>query len=141
MARASQMIVTSLLALCLLTSCDVFTSPGDRVARAEQLIASGAYSEALVELNVALEKSPNDARAQLALARVSLQLGSPDAATRALDVAQKSGADPAQLVELRTRVLLQQNQLDAVLAATDAAKPDITSPAREELRLRALIAL
>jgi hypothetical protein len=27
MARASLMIVTSLLALCLLTSCDVFTSP------------------------------------------------------------------------------------------------------------------
>ena len=141
MARASLMIVTSLLALCLLTSCDVFTSPGDRVARAEQLIASGAYGEALVELNVALEKSPNDARAQLALARVSLQLGSPDAATRALDVAEKAGADAAQVAELRTRVLLQQNKHEAVLAATEPGKAGIGSPAREELRLRALTAL
>jgi tetratricopeptide (TPR) repeat protein len=140
MARAS-LIFTSLLALCLLTSCDVFTSPTERVARAEQLIANGAYSEALVELNVALEKSPNDARAQLALARVSLQLGSPDAATRALDVAEKAGADAGQVTELRTRVQLQQNQLDAVLAATDARKAGIASPAREELRLRALTAL
>ena len=87
-------IVTSLLAVSLLAGCDLFTRPTERVARAEQLIASGAYSEALVELNVALEKSPNDARAQLALARVSLQLGSPDAATRALDVAQKCGRRP-----------------------------------------------
>src|SRR5690242_18255463 len=140
MARAS-LIFTSLLALCLLTSCDVFTSPTERVARAEQLIASGAYSEALVELNVALEKSPNDARAQLALARVSLQLGSPDAATRALDVAEKAGADAAQVAELRTRVLLQQNKHEAVLAATEPGKPGIVSPAREELRLRALTAL
>lgn len=134
-------IVTSLLAVGQLTGCDLFTRPTERVARAEQLIASGAYSEALVELNVALEKSPNDARAQLALARVSLQLGSPDAATRALDVAQKSGADPAQLAELRTRVLLAQDKHEAVLAATEAGKPPIASPAREELRLRALTAL
>src|SRR4051812_38158995 len=141
MARVPLIIVTALLGVSLLTGCDLFTRPSERVARAEQLIASGAYSEALVELNVALEKSPNDARAQLALARVSLQLGSPDAATRALDVAQKSGADAAQLAELRTRVLLQQDKHEAVLAATDPAKPDIASPAREELRLRALTAL
>jgi predicted Zn-dependent protease len=134
-------IVTSLLAVCPLTGCDLFTRPPERVARAEQLIADGAYGEALVELNVALEKSPNDARAQLALARVSLQLGNPDAASRALDVAQKSGGDAAQLAELRTRVLLQQNKPEAVLAATDPGKPDIASPAREELRLRALTAL
>jgi tetratricopeptide (TPR) repeat protein len=134
-------IVTSLLAVGLLTGCDLFTRPTERVARAEQLIASGAYGEALVELNVALEKSPNDARAQLALARVSLQLGNPDAASRALDVAQKSGGDAAQLAELRARVLLQQGKPEAVLAATDAGKPDISSPAREELRLRALTAL
>src|SRR6188768_3639716 len=134
-------IVTSLLAVCLLAGCDLFTRPTERVARAEQLIASGAYSEALVELNVALEKSPNDARAQLALARVSLQLGSPDAATRALDVAEKAGADAAQLAGLRTRVLLQQNKHEAVLAATEPGKAGIGSPAREELRLRALTAL
>src|SRR5690349_25178044 len=120
MARAS-LIFTSLLALCLLTSCDVFTSPTERVARAEQLIASGAYSEALVELNVAIEKSPNDARAQLALARVSLQLGSADSATRALDVAEKAGGDAAQLAELRAKVALLQNKYDAVLSATDAS--------------------
>jgi Tfp pilus assembly protein PilF len=134
-------MAVSLLGLCLLTSCDVFTSPAERVTRAEQLIVQGAYSEALVELNVALEKSPNDARAQLALARVSLQLGSPDAATRALDVAEKSGADAAQLAELRARVLLLQNKFEAALVATEAGKSGIASPAREQLRLRALTAL
>ena len=140
MARVTLMVGVSLLGLCLLTGCDVFTSPGERVERAEQLIAKGAYSEALVELNVALEKSPDDARAQLALARVSLQLGSPDAATRALDVAGKSGADAAQLAELRARVLLLQNKHEAVLVATEPGK-GIPSPARELLRLRALTAL
>lgn len=123
------------------TGCDVMTSPNERVARAEQLITSGAYGEALVELNVALEKSPNDARAQLALARVSLQLGSADAATRALEVAEKAGADVAQIAELRARALLQQNHNDAVLSATDPANSKIGSPARELLRLRALTAL
>jgi uncharacterized protein (TIGR02996 family) len=141
MARIPLMIAASLLGVCLLSSCDLFTSPVERVTRAEQLIASGAYSEALVELNVALENAPNDARAQLALARVSLQLGSPDAATRALDVADKAGGDSAQIAELRTRVLLQQNKHEAVLAATAPANSRIASPARELLRLRALTAL
>ena len=142
MARAPLKIAASLLGICLLVAgCDLFTSPAERVTRAEQLIAKGAYSEALVELNVALEKSPNDARAQLALARVSLQLGSPDAATRALDVAEKSGADAAQLAELRARVLLQQGKHEAVLVATEPGKPAIASPARELLRLRSLTAL
>ena len=85
MARVPLILATTLLgaSLLLAAGCDLFTAPEERVARAEQLIASGAYSEALVELNVAIEKSPNDARAQLALARVSLQLGSADSATRA----------------------------------------------------------
>jgi Tfp pilus assembly protein PilF len=143
MARLNHTPAAVLLTACLLLTagCDVFTSPAERVTRAEQLIARGAYSEALVELNVALEKSPNDARAQLALARVSLRLDSPDAATRALDVAEKAKADPAQLAELRATVALLEAKNEAVLSATDAATSQIASPARETLRLRALVAL
>ena len=143
MARIA-LICGWLLGACALAGtagCDLFTSPTERVARAEQLIERGAYSEALVELNVALEKKPDDARAQLALARASLQLGSADAAAHALDVAEKGGADKSKIAELRARVLLQQGNFEGVLAATDDASSAIARPARELLRLRALTAL
>src|SRR3982751_2724369 len=138
MARVTLIVARTLLGMSLLCTagCDLFAGPQERVARAEKLIATGAYSEALVELNVALEKAPDDARAQLALARVSLQLGSADAATRALDVAQKAGGDTVQLAELRARVALLQNKYDVVLAATDPASSQIPEPARDSLRLR-----
>jgi tetratricopeptide (TPR) repeat protein len=140
MARIT-LICALLATLSSLAGCDVFTSPGERVARAERLIEQGSYSEALVELNVALEKIPNDARAELALAHASLQLGSADAATHALDVAEKSGADKSKVADLRARVMLQEGKFDALLAATDAATSSIAAPQRELLRLRALIAL
>jgi Tfp pilus assembly protein PilF len=119
--------------------CDLFTSPAERVTRAEALIDTGAYSEALVELNTAVHESPEDARTQLALAHVSLQLGNTVAATRALEVAAKSGADAARVAELRARVALQENKYDEVLAATEAGKSAIADPAREALRMRALM--
>ena len=141
MARIA-LIAGYLLGACAVTAlagCDLFTSPQDRVSRAEQLIASGKYSEALVELNVALEKVPKDTRARLALARVSLQLSNPDAATRALDAAAENGADAAQIAELRANVLLQQARHEALLEAT--RQTPIPQPARELLRLRGLVAL
>ena len=112
-----------LVTLLSVAGCDVFTSPAERVARAERLIEQGAYGEALVELNIALEKIPNDPRAELALARASLQLGSADAATHALEVAAAGGADKATVAELRARVLLLEGKFDALLAATDDAVP------------------
>jgi len=140
MARVTLICGLSVALLCV-AGCDVFTKPGERVSRAERLIEQGAYSEALVELNVALEKIPNDPRAELALARASLQLGSADAATHALEVAAAGGVDKATVAELRARVLLLEGKFDALLAATDAASSIIAPPQRELLRLRALVAL
>jgi tetratricopeptide (TPR) repeat protein len=120
--------------------CDLFTRPAERVMRAEGLIDRGAYNEALVELNTAVQESPEDARTQLALAHVSLQLGRTDAATRALEVAAKSGADAARVAELRARVALQEDKFEEVLAATEPGKSAITDPARELLRMHALVA-
>jgi tetratricopeptide (TPR) repeat protein len=143
MAR-SALICGWLLGAGLLTAasgCDLFTKPDERIARAEQLIDKGAYSEAMVELKIALEKLPDDARAQLAVARASLQLGSPDAATRALDLAEKGGADPAKVADLRARILLQIGNFEGLLAATEPGSSAILAPQRELLRMRALLGL
>jgi cellulose synthase operon protein C len=127
--------------LAATAGCDLFTKPDERVARAEKLIDQGAYSEAMVELKVALEKVPDDPRAQLAVSRASLQLGSPEAATRALNLAEKGGADRSKVAELRAQILWQLGNYEALLAATEPGSSAVTEPARDVLRMRALLGL
>jgi Tfp pilus assembly protein PilF len=128
-----------LLVACLAAAagCDSNT-PEKRVARAEKLMDGGAYAEAMVEIKNALGKAPDDARVQLALARVSLQLGDHDAATKALDRAVQLGADAPAAASLRSQLLLQSGQYDALLKLLDDAGFALAEPARSIARAKAL---
>src|SRR5262249_1520861 len=76
-------VLVSVLALSA-GGCGYFSSPEQRVAKAEALIAKGEQRSALIELRNALQKKPDLPGARLALAEVVLWLGDPAGAEREL---------------------------------------------------------
>jgi Tfp pilus assembly protein PilF len=136
-------LLAALGVMVLLASagCDVMTSPDERLTRAERLLAEGSYNEAVVEIKNVLAKQPENARAQLALARASLQLGVAESADAALARAAAAGADAAVIADLRAQLLLQTGEYQALLTQTEAADFNLPAARRSELRARALAGL
>jgi len=127
-----------LVAIFALTGCDLFTSVDDRIDRAEQAEKSGSYGEAMVELRNALDKEPKNPRAQLALARISYQLGNLDAASKALAAAQEAGAPATAVAPVKARVMLAQSDYEAVLGAINTGRLEMAEPELEVARIQAL---
>ena len=121
-----------------LAGCDLFVGADARVERAEALLAEGAYSEALVELKNAVDKDPNNPRAQFALARAQLQLGQFDAADKALAQARTSGTEAAQADALHAEILLARGAAAELLTLLDGGKFAADAQRQRELRARAL---
>jgi predicted Zn-dependent protease len=103
----------------LISGCDLFRSADDRRARAEALLAQGAYNEAMVELKNVLSDTPSDARALLLVGRTNLQLGNFDAAAKAVESAEHAHADAAAVFDLRAQLLLYQGEHQQLLAMLD----------------------
>ena len=131
----------ALAALLLVAGCDLMTSPDERLTRAEALMAAGSYGEAAVEIQNVLSREPKNARAQLALARASLELGTLDAARRALDQAAETGADAVVLADLRAELQLRSGEHARLLEALDAPGNPLPAARRIYLRMRALAGL
>src|SRR5690349_12362528 len=120
------------------TGCDFFTGAKERADRAETLLAKGDYSEAMIELKNALGSGSEDARVRLLIAKASLQLGSLDAAAKALDDAASAGADPADVAALRAQILLRGGKYSELLAFVDDHMPVKNPDDATQLRVQAL---
>lgn len=123
----------------LASGCDLFRSSEERRSRAEELLAKGSYSEAMVELKNVLADKPGDGRTMLLVARANLQLGNFDAAAKALDSADAAQADANTLFGLRAHLLLYQGKHQELLALLDGNQA--LSAKNPSLRAQALSGL
>jgi tetratricopeptide (TPR) repeat protein len=121
--------------------CGYFTSADDRARHAEELLGKGKYNEAAIELRNAIDAAPRDARIKLLFARAALQLGSADAAGKALEEAGRAGADPAGVAALRAQYLLDVGRPGELLAILDGKAAALDAATRISWRARALGAL
>jgi tetratricopeptide (TPR) repeat protein len=126
--------------LCL-ASCDLLTSPEKRLERAEQLLEQGSYGAAVVEIRNVLAKTPENARAQLALARASLQLGDSAAAGKALQAAATGGANAGAIAEVQANIDLRRGSYAELLKGLDAGTLPVSEPQKSVLRTQALAGL
>jgi cellulose synthase operon protein C len=117
----SRRVLLTLLALIALAGCDVFVSPQQRVDRAAELIESGDYRAAAIELRNALKKEPDNSRGRLLLARTEFWAGDVRASERDLKRAVDAGANVAETVRLDAEIKKTLGQYDAL--ATLAGKP------------------
>ena len=123
--------------VCAFSGCDSFTSADQRTTRAAALLEKGDYSEAMIELKNALADAPGDARAQLLVARASLQLGNFDGAESALHDAAAAGADPGELAKTRAQLQLRRGEFAPLLKSLDDGSLAVPAEARPGLRAQA----
>ena len=116
--------------------CGYFTSPEERVARAETMIGSGDHRRALIELRNALQKKPDLARARLLLAEVALWLGDSAGAAREL-LRVPPEFEPARREDLGLRIDLVVGRYAEIISQIPAPSAD-TAPERMLYRAQAL---
>lgn len=134
-------LASPLLLLPMLAGCDVFTGTESLLSRAEQRLEAGNYGEALVDLRNVLDKKPDDVRALLALAQLSVQTGDHPTAERMLKQAEKSGADLAQVADIQARLMLERNQFQQLFTSIIAGTLPVPEPQLSLYRARALAGL
>jgi len=132
----------TLCATLLLAACGDSGSPQHYVALARDHLANGAYREATIELNNALQKDPKNREARWLLAQAALQLGEADKAERDARKAIEYGFSRTEALPLLARAILMQQAPDRVLtelstAPTDA--PDTMQAEYASLRGTALL--
>jgi putative PEP-CTERM system TPR-repeat lipoprotein len=121
-ARFLSSIPATAICLFMLAGCDWFMSTEEHIARAERHLADGADRAAAIELQNALDSEPDNARARLLLARVSLRMGDPRAADQELQRAVTAGAAATDVAELSADILLARGENDGLIAQLDAGK-------------------
>ncbi|WP_294193205.1 tetratricopeptide repeat protein [uncultured Sphingomonas sp.] len=105
------------------------------IARGQAALARANYSAARNHFVSATRAEPNNAAAQIALARSYLLLEEGVAAGGAIDRAQSAGAPPSRLHALRAAALLLQGDGDgAVTEADRATGADVTFAQRVKAR-------
>lgn len=110
---------------------------GASIARGEAALARANYSAARNHLVQATRAEPNNAAAQIALARTYLLLEDGVAAGGAIDRALSAGAPPSRLHALRAAALLLQGDSDGAIAEANRATGD-DLPLAERVKARAL---
>lgn len=129
------------IAVFVLSGCDLFVSADGRVERARAELARGDYQGAVIELKNALESEPDHVPARLLLAQASLYLGDARAAEKELRRAREAGAKSAQLAELTAETQLALGQGAELLARIDSNDLQLPEPSRSIYRGEALLAV
>lgn len=116
----------------LSAGCDLWSTPADRMARAETFFSQANYRAATIELKNVLAEQPANAAALLLMSRISLQLGDPDAADRYLRAALKTDSRlrSPQTDVLSADIWLALDQFDELAAAIQSGRLVLTEPAR-----------
>jgi cellulose synthase operon protein C len=124
MTRRYSLSACLLITMLTIAGCGYFTSPEERVARAETLIAQGDYRQALIELRNAQQARPDLPQVRLLLAEVALWSGDPAAAEREL---RELPADyePARRADLTLRIDLESGRFKEVLARIQTPAGDM----------------
>jgi putative PEP-CTERM system TPR-repeat lipoprotein len=127
----------------LLAGCGLVLTPHHRLERAQKEIQAGEWKDAAVDLQVVVQKEPNNVQAWLLLAQLSLDAADVNGAESGLKHAVDAGAKGPQVDALRANIWLaegpkeHQALLDAITKHTlQLPEPDQTLDAA-----RALIAL
>ena len=124
-------VASCLVAVLALAGCDRFVSTEQRIARAEAAFESGDAAAAMRDVKTALEAAPDDARARLLLARISLYAGDLPSAHKELERAVQAGAEPSSLREVHYALALAEQRYEDVLA--DAREDAAISDARRHV--------
>src|SRR5688572_32986851 len=104
--HASRSILALLAIGVLLTGCDLFVSTDTRLERAQKQLDQGNYRAAMSDVKTALQSEPENAKARLLLAEVSLQIGDRESADKELERALAAGATAEQASAVRYELLL-----------------------------------
>ncbi len=138
----SRVSVTLLLAsMLMLAGCDAFVNGEQRLARAQTAFDSGDAGRAMIELQKAIQREPENAAARVLLARLSLHLGNAGNAQLELDRAIRDGAKGEAVDRLRAEVLMAIRQPAALEQALRTRALVLAEPDRSVLLARALNAL
>lgn len=113
-------ILVGLLATLTLCSCGWFASEETRVERARQQMSAGDYRAAMSELKGVLDGNPQNSEARYQLARLSLQLGDLETATKETEFAARSGFDAARVRDLKYDLLLARRRYEELLKELSA---------------------
>lgn len=112
-------LVCSVFVAVALCACGLTTSDEERMARADQSIASGEYRAAMIELKKVLSNDDNNVDARFKLATVSLGLGDFVAAEVNLRRATDAGLSGPTVRRLSLEVLLAQSQFEPMLTTLE----------------------
>lgn len=131
------------MGLCLssIVGCDWLISADKRLASAERRIASGDDRGAAIDVQNALKSEPDNIRARLLLAELSLRLGDPESAEKELQQASRHGASAEQTRNLTAEVRLALREFAQLLSLIDSGELGLQEPARSTYRGLALLGL
>lgn len=125
----------------MLSGCDLFLNPQERVQRADERIAAHDYRGAMIELKNALEREPEYRPARLRLAEVLLQLGDVASAEKELRRAIELGEPADKTADLAARVRLEAGQYRDLLAQIDAGELPLPAATLDLYRGRAFLGM
>lgn len=117
--------VILLSGVCALSGCDRFASAEDRIARAEKFLAGGEERAAAIELQNVLSAKPDNVRARLLLAQVSLRQGDPQAAEQELRSAIEHHAPAGEVAVIGAEIQLAKREYVALLAELDSGESQL----------------
>lgn len=143
MNRAGRSVAALLLAASAmqLAGCDMFVSAEQRIARAEAKVAAADDRGALIELQNAVSSEPNNVRAHLMLADISIRLGDPKSALQELERARASGAPAAEVAERMANARISLGEFKPLLEQLDSGKVTLEEPLRSTYRGLALLGM
>src|SRR5688572_18707688 len=128
---AARSILALLTIGALLTGCDAFVSTETRLERAQKQLDQSNYRAAMSDVKTVLQDEPENAKARLLLAELSLQIGDRESADKELERALAAGATAEQASAVRYELLLAGGRDDELAALLE--KDTFTPPARRQL--------
>lgn len=129
--HAARSILALLTIGVLLSGCDVFVNTQTRLERARKQLDQGNYRAAMSDVKTALQSEPDNAKARLLLAELSLQIGDRESADKEMERALAAGATAEQASAVRYELLLAAGRTDELAALLE--KDTSTPPARRQL--------
>jgi cellulose synthase operon protein C len=125
----------------LIAGCGALLTPHYRLERAQREIQAGKWQDAAVDLQIVVQKQPNNAQAWLLLARISLDAGDLTGANSGVSHAMTAGAKGPDVDRLRARVWVEGGESQKLLDAIAQHSIDLPEPDGTMETARALLAL